>query len=91
MHTPSDRYGDMDLDDLDENRTEDGEPYFSLEPDDDKEIDFDKTFQRGEVRSFETDFGYQLDSSLADLEAKDPEWSDEFDEKTLSEFVREVE
>ena len=86
MYTISDRYGDLNLEDLDDNREEDGESFFSLEPDDDREIDFDKTFQRGEVRSFEKDFGYQLDESLES--APDPEWSDEFYEP---DFDREVE
>jgi hypothetical protein len=71
MVTLSDRYGDLNLEDIDE--------FEGLEPDDEKAIDFDKTFQRGEVRSFESDFGHQLDSTLAYLESQeDPEWSDEF-------------
>lgn len=96
MHTLSDRYGDLDIEELDENRIEDGDGYFGLEPDDEREIDFEKTFQRGEVRSFESDFGYQLDSTLSDLEDEnDPEWSDEWidefeEHDLLNEIVRDV-
>jgi len=97
MITLSDRYGDLDADDLDENRVEDGDTYFSLEPDDDKEINFDRTFQRGETRSFEADFGYQLDETLADMEDPPPDfdegWSEEFEEISSDQFetIREEE
>jgi hypothetical protein len=71
MITLSDRYGDINLEDIEE--------FEGLEADDEREIDFEKTFQRGEARSFEEDFGYQLDSTLASMEEQEPEW-DEFND-----------
>lgn len=71
MITLSDRYGDLMLEDVEEFET--------LAPDDEKPIDFDGTFQRGETRSFEADFGHQLEEALAILENSTPEW-DEYDE-----------
>lgn len=52
MYGPSDRYGDMDLEDVEE--------FEGLQPDDEKEIDPLGNFQRDEVRSFDEDFEYEL-------------------------------
>lgn len=74
MVTLSDRYGDLDLEDLVDDE------YEGLEPDCEKEINFGGAiFQKGEVRSFEQDFGNELDEVLSYMETEDPEWSDEFD------------
>ena len=76
MVTLSDRYGDLDLEDLVDDE------FDGLEPDNEREIDFGGAiFQPGEVRSFEQDFGYELDSTLARLDTQDPEWSDEFQDQ----------
>ena len=89
MMAVSDRYGDLDLEDVEE--------FEGLEPETEAEIDFDKTFQRAEVRSFEADFGYLLDQTLAELDKDKSEW-DEYDEaqaeedyKTFGRHPRETE
>lgn len=85
MVTSSDRYGDLDLEDLVDDELE------GLEPDEidaQRPIDFGEAiFQKGEVRSFEQDFGDTLDSTLALMDEEDPEWSDEFiDEVEAQEY-----
>lgn len=76
MYGPSDQYGDLNLEDVDE--------FEGLQPDDDKELNFLSRFQPNEVRSFDDDFGYVLDRRLAEEEDfDDPEWSEE--EALLSE------
>lgn len=75
MVTLSDRYGDLDIEDLVDDEVE------FLDPEDgvSKEIDLSGAiFQKGEVRSFDEDFGNVLDETLAEMEAIEPEWSDEF-------------
>ena len=84
MITLSDRYGDLTLEDVEE--------FEGLEPDNEKEIDFESTFTRGETRSFDKDFGDQLDQTLAELEAEESEWP-EFEEISSDQFetIREEE
>jgi hypothetical protein len=51
-------YGDLSLEDV--------EDFEGLEPEDGNEIRPMGRFQRGEVRNFEQDFGYDLDRDMAD-------------------------
>jgi hypothetical protein len=60
--TGADRYGDLDIEDLDDdNKMEDGESFFELEPDNCREVDFGNLFEKGEVRSFDRDFEREFD------------------------------
>jgi hypothetical protein len=54
MMGPSDMYGDLTLEDVEE--------FEGLQPDDEREINPYGNFQRGEVRSFDRDFEWELDS-----------------------------
>ncbi len=58
MYGPSDMYGDMDLEDVDE--------FEGLEPDNAREIDPLGRFQRGEVRLFDRDFEDAMDEEQED-------------------------
>lgn len=67
---PSDMYGDMALEDVDE--------FEGLEPDDAREISPEGRFQRDEVRSFEQDFEFEMEQAL---EERDYVWQEEQDEE----------
>lgn len=53
MYGPSDMYGDLDLEDVDE--------FEGLQPEDGREIRPDGRFQRDEFRTFDEDFENDLD------------------------------
>lgn len=76
---PSDMYGDLDLEDVDE--------FEGLEGNDEREIDPGGRFQRDEFRSFELDFEYELEE--AEL---DDDWSERMDgEQRLDEVFEDEE
>lgn len=58
MYGPSDMYGDLSLEDVDD--------FEGLQPEDGQEIRPEGRFQRNEVRSFEQDFEYDLGRDMAD-------------------------
>lgn len=84
---PSDMYGDMDIEDVDE--------FEGLEPDDDREIAPLSRFERDEFRSFDDDFEEELlqgDEDYRKDEEYPDEISDEEEETWNEEFdVEEVE
>lgn len=55
MYGPSDMYGDLSLEDVEE--------FEGLEPEDGREIAPEGRFQRDEVRNFEKDFEYELEQA----------------------------
>ncbi len=66
MYGPSDQYGDMTLEDVDE--------FEGLQPDDEREINPYGRFQRDEVRQFDRDFEYELDMMIdAQMQAAEEE------------------
>lgn len=62
MFPMSDRYGDMDLEDLDE------EGATELAPEDGRVLNFTRDSSRLEERTFEEDFSRELDEALAEQE-----------------------
>lgn len=88
MIGPSDMYGDLSAEDVEDE-------FEGLEPDDEREIAPDGRFQRVEFRSFEQDFSYDLDSDYDEdgneLGAETEAEFDILDEAEINQFVREVE
>lgn len=68
MFTNSDRYGDMDLEDVTE--------FEGLAPEDGKELNFLGRFDRQEVHTFEQDFESEL-GSLLDVADEGPTLNDD--------------
>lgn len=85
MMGPSDQYGDMSLEDVEE--------FEGLLPDDEKEIRIGGRFDRGEVRQFEPDFEYEFNAHFDDGGDKIEEFLDEDFEGELEfpEYMRETE
>lgn len=71
MYGPSDMYGDMDIEDVDE--------FEGLEPDDGREVNPEGRFQRGEVRSFERDFEYEMEEAERDSVEEQWGWNEVVD------------
>jgi len=73
MYGPSDMYGDLDLEDVDE--------FEGLQPEDGREIAPDGRFQRDEYRTFDEDFENDLDDyeeeELEEYWEYDPESEEE--------------
>lgn len=67
MYGPSDMYGDLTLEDV--------EDFEGLEPEDGREVAPEGRFQRNEVRNFEKDFEYELNEA----ETEAVLYEDEFD------------
>lgn len=65
MYPTSDRFGDLDLEEVLD--------FEGLEPNDEREIDFNPRPGYSEVRSFEEDFDDELEASLADEEDELPD------------------
>lgn len=68
---PSDMYGDMSLEDVEE--------FEGLQPDDGREVDPSSRFQRNEIRNFDQDFEYDMDRYDDALLEDDDEYFDEDD------------
>lgn len=66
MYGPSDMYGDLSLEDV--------EDFEGLEPENGREVAPEGRFQRDELRNFEKDFEYELDQTPDD---NDKQWEEE--------------
>lgn len=83
MNGPSDFYGDMSLEDVDE--------FEGLQPDDERPINPGGRFDKAEFRNFEQDFDWELEQSIWGQEEEEEGVEVEEPEVMLSENVREVE
>lgn len=64
MYGPSDMYGDLSLEDVDE--------FEGLSSDDGREVNPGDRFQRNEFRSFDQDFEHEMEE--AEMDAVDEQW-----------------
>lgn len=83
---PSDMYGDLSLEDVDE--------FEGLEPEDGREVNPGDRFQRGEVRNFDEDFEHEMEDAEEEdywqdrQEIDDMEDRPDYDDRLLEVLVR---
>lgn len=81
MNGPSDFYGDMSLEDVEE--------FEGLQPDDERPIAPYSRFQPGEIRSFERDFEWDLEEAIHEQEEGFDEEVNDFVEQEAREMLNE--